>query len=209
MASTRLVSLRQRIKDYNDIFITDRDDLDATPEDHIKAVAFRILASAAIEEFVEERCKEAAKVGIDRLKKGLPTTTGRALVVWAVSRNTPGCIPVHSDEVKDYYDELNNFLRTYVSVVSNSHGVNGKDIQNLLNPVGLRRHQVPPGLLDQLQSLADRRDPAVHAVASKATGRIAPSLQSKQINDILTLLEKVDGALDEAVENFPVTESQA
>lgn len=57
MTSNLYAGLKQRISDYRGYFITASDDLDATTEDQIKAVAYRILASAALEDFVEERCR--------------------------------------------------------------------------------------------------------------------------------------------------------
>jgi len=202
--STLFVGLKQRIDHYAQIFITDKDDLEAVLEDHVRAVAFRILASAAIEEFVEERCKTVARAGIERLKKRLPTTTGRALVVWGVSRKNPGCIPIHEVDVGDHYDLFDELLAAYINSVNSTHGLNSRDVRNLLNPVGLRTHQLPADLLDRLQVLAERRDPVVHTVATKATGRLGPSVERKQIEDIVARLESVDAALDEALEKFPL-----
>jgi len=207
MPSTQFVGLKQRINDYARVFISDKDDLDATPDDHVKAVAFRILASAAIEQFIEERCKTVARVGIERLKKGLPTTTGRALIVWGVSRKNPGCIPVHEVDIDDHRDIFETVLASYLSSVNNTHGTNSKDVRGLLNPVGLRTHHLPSDLLDRLQVLAERRDPVVHTVATKATGRLGPSVERKQIEDIVNLLACVDEALDEALESFPLVQA--
>lgn len=208
MVSPRLVGLKQRVSDLASIFIADKDDLDATNEDHLKAVAFRIMASAAIEQYVEERCKEVATEGIARLKKQLPTTTGRAMIVWGVSRKNPGCIPIDPDEISDHYDRYDEILKGYLDSVASNHGVNGRDIKNLINPVGVRSHQLPEELVDRLQALAKKRDPAVHTTVTKASGRIGPSVERKQIDDIIARLSDLDEALAEAVSGYPLPRGQ-
>jgi hypothetical protein len=203
--SPRYVSLRAKVDEYAALFISDKDDMDATQDDHVLAVAFRVLASGAIEEYVEERCKQVARTGMDRLRKGQATTTGRALVVWAVSRNQPGCIPIHQTDIGDHYDEYDDVLKAYLSSVAGNHGMNSKDLRNLVNPVGLRAHHLPSSLLDKLQALSQRRDPVVHtAVTKKATGRLGPRLEKQQVYDVVELLESVDEALGEVCEKYPL-----
>lgn len=205
MASPRLVSLQHRVAELANIFISDKDDLDATNEDHLKAIAFRILASAAIEEYVEERCKEIATEGIDRLKKQLPTSTGRAMVIWGISRKVPDCIPIEPGEVADHYDRYDEILKAYLASVAGNHGVNGRDVRSLINPVGIRSHQVPEELIDRLQALSEKRDPVVHTSAAKAASKLGPSVERKQIEDIVIRLSDLDDALAEAVASYPVS----
>jgi len=199
-----LVSLQQRVSELASIFIAAKDDLDATNEDYLKAIAFRIMASAAIEEYVEERCKEIAIEGMERLKKQLDTTTGRALVVWGVSRKIPGCIPIEPGEVADHYDRYDEILKGYLAAVSSNHGMNGRDVRSLINPVGIRSHQIPEELVDRLQALAEKRDPAVHTSAAKAARRLGPSVERKQIDDIVSRLCELDDALADVVCTYPV-----
>jgi predicted transcriptional regulator len=205
MSSPQLVKLQEKVDQYAALFITCPDDLSASNDDYIMALAFRILASAAIEEYVEERCKAAARQGMDRLQRGQTTTTGRALVTWAVSRGNPGCIPVHPDDISENYAEYGIILKGYIDSVSNSHGVNRRDLKALIHPVGVRAHQVPVGLLDRLQTLADRRDPVVHTAAKKAVDRIGPSVEKKQVFDILKLLAQLDNCLDRVVTDYPIS----
>lgn len=204
MPSPRFVGLRERVTSYAEIFVPHVDDLEATVEDQIRAVAFRILASAAMEEYVEERCKEVAQAGIARLKKGLPTTAGRALVVWAVSRNNPGCIPLREADVSDHFAEFDSSLTSYASMIRSNHGLNRKDALNLLNPVGLREHQLPDALVDSLQALAERRDSAVHTAARRAKHRTGISVERQEVFAVLNLLELLDSELTVVIDTFPV-----
>lgn len=205
MTSPVYASLKQRMDDYRGYFVTVGDDLEATTEDQVKAVAFRVLASAALEDFVEERCRTTAKAGVERIKRGEQSATGRALLVWFVSRNVPGCIPIHDDDTLDHFHQCDAALDAYLASVRSNHGLNAVDFQKLVNPVGLRTWHIPAELPDRLQALAEKRDPVVHVSASKrVTRQIGPHAEIKQINDIVNLLKIVDEALTEVVSQFPL-----
>lgn len=204
MPSTLYVGLQQRIGDYERYFLSDKDDLDCETEDFIKAVAFRVLCSALLEEYVEQRCKEIAATGIDRLSKGQSTSTGRSLVVWWVSRNIPDHIPIHVEDVDGYFANYQEVLKAYMQSVDDNHGLNAKDFRRLVNPVGLRATQLPPGLGDKLQALADRRDPTVHGAATKTVGRVGPNVLRAEIRSVCQLLAQLDAALDEVATTYPL-----
>lgn len=204
MMSTLFISLEQRIKDLTSYLISSKDDLECGPEDHVRSVAFKILASAAFEEFVEERCKEVARAGIDRLRRGQSTATGRALVVWHTSRNNPGHIPIHDADVLDHFGEYDEVLDAYLKSVSGNHGINGKDLARLINPVGIRSHQAPAGLIDKVDALAAQRDPVVHSSIKRAHTVNAPSLQRAQVEEVLALLGILDKELDVALATYPL-----
>lgn len=200
-----LVGLRQQIDNLAATFFDEKDDLDATNEDYLRAVAFRIMSSAALEQYVEEVCKAAAREGVQRLQRGQATTTGRALIVWYVSRKTPDTIPVHQDDINEHLGLVDEALNAFLNSAAANHGLNRADARNLLNPIGLRSHQLPQDLLNRLQSLSDRRDPAVHASTGKANGRLGLSVERKQVYDIVDLLEPVDAAIQSVVTQFPVS----
>jgi hypothetical protein len=193
------------MEDYSSYFVTVEDDLDATTEDQVKAVAFRVLASAALEDFVEERCRVTARAGIERIKRGEKSATGRALLVWFISRNIPGCIPIHEADALDHFHQCDAALEAYIASVRSNHGLNATDFYKLVNPVGLRTRHIPTDLPDKLQALAEKRDPVVHVSASKRiTRQIGPNQEIKQINDIVNLLQVVDESLTEVVDQYPL-----
>lgn len=204
MPSNLYVGMQQRIENLKKALLTDKDDLDADTEDQLRAVAYRVLASATIEEYVEKRCVETAKLGIERFKNGNESSTARALVTWLVVRNTPDVIPLEPQDVRGYFHLLDDAFKAYSSSASNSHGLDAKDLRNLVHPVGLRAHQIPEELADRLQALSDKRNPSVHSSTPKTTRRTDPGIERAQVDTIVMLLERLDDELEVAAMNYPL-----
>lgn len=202
--SNLYVGMQQRIANLEAALLTDKDDIDCDPEDVLRGVAFRVMASAVIEEYVEERCLETASLAFARFNAAQESSAARALIIWSVVRNTPGCIPLESQDVYEHAHLLEEAHAAYTKSVRHNHGLNSRDLFSLVNPIGLRSHQMPDQLADQLQALADRRDPAVHGATSKTIRRTGPSVERKQVQKIVDLLALVDDALDVASSTFPI-----
>jgi hypothetical protein len=205
VSSPETVALRAHVEQLRAALIVEKEYYGAySAADHLRAVAFRVMASALIEGWVEEICRDAASQGIQRLKKGQPTATGRALVVWAISRNIPGCIPILETDAFEERDAMDAALHAYTESVKNSHGISGKDFLRLLNPLGLRPRHIPSDLVDKLQALSERRDPAVHKVVNRAKTLTEPNAEYRAVVDIVSLLESLHAALSEVVVTFPI-----
>lgn len=204
MPSNLYVGMQQRIENLKKALLAEKDDLDADAEDQLRAVAYRVLASATIEEFVEKRCVETAKTGIERFKKGDESSTARALVTWLVVRNTPDVVPLEPGDVKAYFHLLDEAFKAYSASASNNHGLDARDLRNLVHPVGLRSHQVPEELADRLQALADKRNPSVHTSTLKVTRRTNPGIERDQVDTIVALLERLDDELEIAATTYPI-----
>ncbi|TDE95077.1 hypothetical protein EXU48_09965 [Occultella glacieicola] len=202
MASTTWVSLESKVGELAFALISDNGDL-ASPEDSIRAAAFLILASGAIEQYVEDRCRAAARSGIDRLKKSKPSATGSSLVVWAATKNSNRQTPIHIEDVAEYYDMYDAFLKSYIASVDSSHGIGAKDFHRLVYPVGVRTDDVPPGLPDLLQSLSSDRDPAVHTAPRAKSFQHPPDVK-KRVSDIVNQLKVLDEAIGRMEVTFPV-----
>lgn len=205
--SSEFVALEAHLTDYERYFIADKDDYSSyTPEDHAKALAYRLLSSAALERYVEDRCSGVATLGISRLTRSQPTTSGRALLTWFLVRKTPRrAIPVGNDDVLQNLDLCEAALKAFVAHVKASHGISGTDFKSLVLSVGLRDAQLPTGLVDQLDALADRRNPASHSYVNRAKTMEPPSAEVLVFSQILRDLRSVDSDLQHVAEAFPIT----
>lgn len=155
---------------------------------------------------MEERCRATAMAGIERIKRGEQSATGRALLVWFISRSTPGCIPIHSEDALDHFDQCDAALTAYIQSVKNNHGLNATDFQKMVNPVGLRLSHIPTDLPDKLQALAEKRDPVVHVAASaRITRQVGPNAEVRQIEDIVDSLQVIDESLTQVAICYPLT----
>lgn len=202
MSSSRLVSLEQYLKKLEQNFITVRSDYTQyTAGEYLDAVAYRVLASAALEDFVEKRCLEVAAEGCDRLSHGKPTATGRALIVWSrfQDRRKPQSVYIReTDPLSDPGDPA-AALKAYTKLVRNSHGINADDLRGLVFPLGLSEAALPVVLTSSLDSLADSRNPASHAVVKN---RKEPASEVQAVNQILLPLRQLDSDLQDACVNF-------
>lgn len=205
--SSQIASLESRIKQLDSAFLPDKSkqDIDCTPEEILGGVAFRVLASAHIEAYVEERCLRAARDCVDEfIKKGSATTAVRALLTWfAVNRKPPLMVAVHLDDVLEHAGSMEDALKSYDAVVKGTHGLDAKDLRRLLNPIGVRSHHYPAELSDRLESLASLRNPAVHTYITKAMRGAGPSTERKSVERIVELLKDLDDTLDEVSTTYP------
>lgn len=203
MASSQLIALDAHLSQLKQIFITKRDDYSLYgPEDHTKALAYVLLASAALEDYVEDRCISIANIGCDRLSKSQPTSTGRSLLTWFVTKNSMRATMLRDTEFLVNLDLYRNALLAYTQVAKSTHGMDSKDMRKLVFPIGLRDDQLPELLLTSLDVLSDRRNPAAHTYINRGKSMREPVEESKLVEQIMTPLRVLDSDLQTVAETF-------
>ena len=206
MASPLFVAFEQRLAELENYFIVRRPDYNQyTTQDFVKGLAYRLLASAALENYVEERCLEIAKSGCARLARSQPSATGRALAVWSTMQDrwTPASVMyIHEVDAVSNSTDAQTALAAYTKAVKKSHGIAARDLRNLVYPLGLRESQVPEVLLNSLDDLAEKRNPASHAYVRLQT---EPELEVKVLGQILMPLRQLDVDLGTVCTTFPIS----
>ncbi|TXK42377.1 hypothetical protein [Nonomuraea sp. C10] len=197
MASPELTSLCQAVSDLRQDLIAEGKHYSAyTRQDHTMALSFILLSSAAIEHFVEERCRSAAAQGLRRLKRGQPTRSGHAIVIWYTLRKMTGTVPLSRAEIIRDHDYLERVEEAYGQLSRKSHGIDSGDLQKLLIPLGLKETDIDQELLDRLDDLSDARNRASHIKVNRARLMTEPMREWERIDPILTLLDPLDQAID-------------
>lgn len=210
MASPRLAGLEQRLSDLAECFIVRKSDFSLyTRADHDMATAYVLLASAAIENYVEQRCLEVAQRGCDRFQRGQPTTAGRAVLEWHIlrchfRRNKHGTVPIDDRDLQEAGTQIPEAAAAYMQEVNKVHGIDGSDFAKLVYAVGVREWQVPSLLREALDDLAARRDPASHTPVNRAKTLSEPAIEQRKVEQILGDLRLVDGALEVVEKTYPV-----
>ncbi|MET3954471.1 hypothetical protein ABIE52_001337 [Rhodococcus sp. OAS809] len=193
MPSTLFVSFEQEIKVLKQSLIADsREDFRYTPEEHKRALGFRVLASAHLEHFLEERCLQIASKAAADHKSGTLTRASKCLVVWyAVTADL--VIPIDNGELANR-DHIDKAFEKYRKVVTKSHGINGAKLKGLLIPIGFRDAEMSAhsSLFNQLDSVADNRNPAAHTVVKRAMSLVAPEQEWTTIDNLMRLLVPFD-----------------
>ncbi|MEQ1873692.1 MAG: hypothetical protein ABL953_08205 [Ilumatobacteraceae bacterium] len=170
--------------------------------DHDRALGYRVLSAAAIEEFIEQRIGEGAKEGTSRFLKNKPTRTGRCLLIWHLATTSVAAMPVKEVEQVPHKDLVDSALDAFESRIKNTHGANRRDVRKLIYPIGLESAPQIESLLDKLQALADARDPAVHVRINRAKLMVPPAAEAENVRQIVSDLEYLDDAVEIAAQAF-------
>jgi hypothetical protein len=197
MSSPLFVSLKQALIDLRDDLLGSAAAGVTLPSraDGNRALAFMLLASAAIEGFAEERAVEVARLGITRVKSGAPSRTGRALITAHLAKTSGDVLPLDVTECNAHLLYADAALDAYEKMVSTSHGIAGKDLRRLVFPLGL--DVMPQQLVDALAALSDQRNPASHRRTPRASRLAIPKAEWDRIDgQLLPLLEQLDDDLD-------------
>ena len=175
-----------------------------TAEDHAKAVAFRLLGSACIEDYAEKRCKEIAETSIVRIRRGQPSASGRSLIIRYIIRKDKRAYPIHDADVLGNLDLADEALRAYTDAVKSSHGIAGKDLQQLVYPLGIRDQQIPDILVTGLSDLSKVRDPASHIYTNRAKTMVEPIAEWRRVNQLMPHIRQLDADLGVASVTYPL-----
>lgn len=178
-------SLREHLiatgKDYNSY----------TAAEHSQALGFRVLASAHIEQFAEQRCLDVATASIQRVRTRRPSRAGYALLTWHCVRKQL-LIPVSSGDFT-FDERFEASLEAYRRFVKGKHGIGPNTLVSLVTPLGVG--EVNQQLLDQLESLAVARGEAAHIRINRAKSMAEPNKEWLDVQETLRLLEPLDAAL--------------
>lgn len=205
MPSPLFVGMTAQIEKLDAHFIVHKSDYsEYNDSDHAHALAFTMLASAELETYAEKRCEQIAAVGVERLRAGKESGTGRALMMWHVVRRSNTGFPVHERDIYSLLPLSDDALFAYDQMVRSSHGIDAKDLHKLVYPIGLRDTGMPVALGVNLGTLAERRNPASHSHVNRARSLRDPREERDLVNSILTDLEEVDAALEAAVMHYPI-----
>ncbi|MFG1976457.1 HEPN domain-containing protein [Nonomuraea fuscirosea] len=200
MTSKEFGWLKQVLADLKDDLIIEGKDYDKyNRQDHRMALSFRLLASAAVEQYVEDRCKSAASASMSRLSKRQKTRAGHALVLWYVIKRDKGVIPLNVDEISHASDFLSATEEAYKNLVKKTHGMDDKDLRSLVIPLGLPEADIDEFLCTMLKDLGLQRNRAAHHLVNRAKSMTEPVQEWRTVQTVLNLLENLDEAIERAV----------
>lgn len=171
--------------------------------------AYRLLAHAEVEEFIEQLASMATDVTSAQAMNGVLTHAGHHLVVaWAIGR-------LRLDAAKARYPDyrsadavaklavgsadLTSAVTSHRERIKNNNGLKEANVRQLLLPLGFRESHFAPGLLNQLTAFGELRGAVAHATGmigvaawptgSSEIGRTAALLPGlKQLEQVLPVL---------------------
>ncbi len=164
--SLRFRELRRRIVELRDHFLPKQFDPTGsyTPRQSDRARAFRLLAHAEIESYLEDVVKEAANVAFEMWRTGAGISSSLVAMIAFVDENL-GAVP----ETKDLTGERELTKRIRLSrdkfnkyAFARNHGITERDVLKLLLPVGISEKDIDSTWLATIDSFGQSRGRTAH-----------------------------------------------
>lgn len=215
MLSARLVQLEAQLLVLRKAFLPSRLSpvgVYKNPERvSIQALGFRILCTAEIEHYVEERSIEVAKTALAswKARKHIsPTILNASLFSGGPFPTPPDTVHPAPADQKDWDDlvspnqrierSVSNYIRY---VLKENHGVREKNLMKMLVPLGLDLRAQDQTLISRLDNLGSLRGDAAHLSTRQAVRvGVDPATELGRIKDLRDGLRLLDGSISELLE---------
>lgn len=168
-----------------------------------RALAYRVLAHAEIEAFLETRVKDIVISAASAWKKHRrPTAALLALVAFAECprENVPESVaPPQANQAAAWTERLlldrrvQRCIKDLMTAINENHGVKERNLLRMLLPVGLPIAAFDPTWLAEMNSFGARRGHAAHQ--ARVRQALDPAQELSTVNGLLLHLQAVDRSL--------------
>jgi hypothetical protein len=178
-----------------------------SPEVLAQARAYRVLAHAEVEHFLEDRADEVKDAALDGWKRSRKANV-TLLCLMAFSGlecKTPPDVLEHpevqkrkrNDERLQIDKRIVNAANSFYRVVQNNHGVKERNVLSLLITVGVNHGDIDPLWLIEMNSLGSKRGEAAHTSARQKTVQHPPDpkLEYDSVQRVVFGLADIDNKL--------------
>lgn len=175
-----------------------------TREEITKTIAFRVLAHAEIESYLEDRAEEIALNAIKQWKNnGIVNRTLISLLAFSdikMDKPPDKIRPIQQSQVSVWDDkvQLNNKIESAVSnffyAINKNNGIKEENIMRLLLPIGIDCNEFDQVLINDLNSFGTKRGQAAHkrSLDYRTTEQIDPKEELFKVESILTNLTNLE-----------------
>jgi hypothetical protein len=174
------------------------------PEWHTRASAYRVLAHAEIESYLEDRAKDLVVSALrDWQRKSRVRRVLIALLAF-VERDVaapPATLqPPQANQAKAWPElieldkRIDRCANAYFAWVQKNHGIKEANLLTLLLPIGYPTSSLDPAWLAQMNSFGAARGEVAHS--SRLQMAFDPKTEFDAVGRILTFLGKVDSDLN-------------
>jgi len=172
-----------------------------------KAIAYRVLAHAEIESYLEERAKEVVLKAIKSWKTN--QNSGRVLLSLlafsGMSMESPpsSILPIQDSQKKtwsekiDLDEKINKAVNAFYYNISKNHGIKEENLCQILLPIGFSPEKFDPTWLNDMSSFGEMRGEAAHSTSLNIRIAINPKDELTTVNNLLLGLKSIDAKLEE------------
>lgn len=170
---------------------------------HTRATAYRVLAHAEVESYLEDRAEELLLASLRNWRSNA-TVSRVLLALLAFSQrevqSPPDTLQAPLNKAAKWPDliELGNKIdacaRMYHRVIKTNHGVKEPNLLALLLPLGFPTSALDPALLNQMNTFGSARGQAAHSARIQTA--VDPKTEYHAVENILVLLAVIDTQFD-------------
>lgn len=203
MTFSRFQELEKRIGELREYFLPKSFDPIGLYDEIVyeQARAFKVLAHAEFESFIEDRVIEVVDKAVSRWEQ--EGKISQALLAAVAYRESAPSIPVSLNEaaakrdkfptLKARVEAARNDINRYVR--NQNHGIKEKNLLRMLLPIGFSDNEIDPGWLAVTEAWATARGDAAHK-AAKMQVQIDPQKELKTVNEVLEGFRDIDTQMD-------------
>ena len=178
-----------------------------SPRHTLRAMAFRLLAHAEIEGYIEERALQIAQDALTAWRtSGRPSSVTFHMTAFSgVTLNPPpASLTAPSNRQIDWpalLDPTKRVVKIFSSYIqdirNNNHGISERNLLKILLPLGFKVSDFDPLLITEINDFSLKRGSVAHrSVRGHVQSGINPLDEFSQVKRIVTGLKQVDRCFD-------------
>jgi len=210
--SDRFITLRTQLNRLKDEFLPEISPISSYSESQLsRTAAYRVLAHAEIESYLEERAWEVVQNA-----KTLWDTSGRTtrtliclLGFSGLTMDKPSDTLSRNNVTQDNHDKRLKISKKIVlssnefwKIIDNNHGVKEKNILSLLLPIGIDSDDLDPAWLATMNTFGEKRGLVAHTSATSymTIQTPDPANELNTVNQITDELLRIDELINNLIE---------
>ncbi|MFM6011661.1 MAG: HEPN domain-containing protein [Dolichospermum sp.] len=210
--SDKFITLRTQLNRLKDEFLPEISPTSSYSESQLsRTAAYRVLAHAEIESYLEER---AWTIVIDAKKAWETGKTTRTLICLLgfsdlTMDKPPDTLKKPSNVKQDNHDKrleitekINSAIKSFKKVIDNNHGLKEKNILALLLPIGIDSDDLDPAWLATMNTFGENRGLVAHKSATSymTTQTLDPANELNTVTQIRKELLRIDELINNLIE---------
>ncbi len=223
MPSSRLSTLQAQLQALREHLLPDPFEPTGMYEDagvYTRSLAYRVLAHAEIEAFLEDRALEAVTKAravwdsdrhVSRVVLSLVAFSGKEMALPPDSLAAPNDNKAKSwPALIDINERLIPILSAFHRLVRNdNHGIKERNLLSLFLPIGLDHQKLDPAFLVAMETFGSLRGQAAHTSTNMSVQQaVDPAVEHKRVSDLLPGLISLDTAIEAMLEELPAANNK-
>ena len=172
-----------------------------------RAIAYRVLAHAELESYVEERAKKVVQKALNSWKSN--QSAGRVLMGLLAFSGIPmdqppsSIMPPQPTQTKvwpekiNLDEKINKAIKAFYYNIAKNHGIKEENLCQIILPLGFPPEKFDQTWLNDMSSFGEKRGEAAHGSSVAIKSALNPEDELKSVQNLLLGLKNLDVALEE------------